>query len=144
LPGVIQAGLPNPPTLDLALGVEVLLAGDVTPTGGGEAHTAQVVTVQVGHGIGAAVPHRYGATTKGVILFLDPGAVLFPLPQVEGGDAVPSAVDPVGVSIIAILLVHPINSGDAAGFVVVVPGVAAVVPTCQVAVGIISAVYSRY
>ena len=98
LPGVVKAGLADTPTLDLTPGVEILLAGNVTPTGGGKAHTPQVVAVQVGHGIGATVPHRYGAATKGVILFFNPGAVLFPLAQVEGGDAVPAAVNPVGVA----------------------------------------------
>ena len=68
--------------------------------------------MEVGHGIGAAVPHRYGAATKGVILFLDPGAVLFPLPQVEGGDAVPGVVNPVGVPVVTILLSNIINPGN--------------------------------
>ena len=67
--------------------------------------------MQVGHGIGAAVPHRYGVATKGIILFLDPGAVLFPLPQVEGGDAIPGAVNPVGVSVVAILLTETSMQG---------------------------------
>jgi len=54
--------------------------------------------------------------------------VLFPLPQVEGGDAVPTAVNPVGVSVVAILLGDVINPGDTAGFVVIVPGVSALSP----------------
>ena len=87
--------------------------------------------MQVGHGIGAAVPHRYGVATKGIILFLDPGAVLFPLPQVEGGDAVSGAVHPVGIGIVAILLLHPIYPGDTTGLVVIDPGVSAVVPAVR-------------
>jgi len=39
-------------------------------------------------------------------------AVLFPLPQVEGGDAVSAAVNPVGVGIVAILLGDVINARD--------------------------------
>jgi len=112
LPGVVEAGLPNAPRLHLAPGVEILLAGNVTPTGGGKAHTSQVVAVEVGHGVGAAVPHCHRAAPKGVILFLNPGAVLFPLPQVEGGDAVPAAVDPIGVPVVAILLGNVINPRD--------------------------------
>jgi len=50
-------------------------------------------------------------------------AVLFPLPQVEGGDTVPSAVNPVGVSVVAILLLHQIYPGDTTGLVIVIPGV---------------------
>jgi len=84
---------------------------DVTPTGGGKAHTPQMVTMQIGQ-VAQAVPHRYGAATKGIILFLNPSAVLFPLSQVEGGDAIPGAVNPVGVSVIQIILLHQIYPGD--------------------------------
>ena len=103
--------MPNTPAFNLAPGIEILLAGDVTIAGGGEADTPQVVTVQVSQ-VAQTVPHRYGAATKGVILFLNPGAVFFPLPQVEGGDTVPGAVNPVGVSVVAILLSDVINPGN--------------------------------
>jgi len=93
--------------------------------------------VQVGQ-VAQTVPHCYGAATKGVILLLDPGAVLFPLPQVEGRDAIPAAINPVGVPVVAILLLHPIYPGDAAGLIVVIPGVDAAVPTRQVADGIVA------
>ena len=130
MPGVVEGGLPDAPTLDLAPGVEILLAGDVTIAGGGEADTPQVVTMQVGQ-VAQAVPHGYRAAPKGIILFLDPSAVLFPLAQVEGGDAIPGAVDPVGIGIVAILLLHPIYPGDTTGLVVIDPGVSAVVPAVR-------------
>ena len=60
--------------------------------------------MQISYPSGTAVlyPHRYYTVAKLVVCLPDPVRVFLPQALVEGGQAIPGAADPVGLSVILI------------------------------------------
>ena len=139
LPCVVAIGLPDPARAPRAPRPEELrraLPARVRR----QADAAEVVAVQGGHGVRAAVAHCYNCAVQGVVALDRPAGDLLPQPaQVDCGRAPNGSFQALAVGVVAVALAHT-AAADAAGPVLAVPGVAAVAAAEHVAVLVVAVV----
>src|SRR6266498_4780909 len=100
LPGVVAIGLADPARAPRAPRPEVL-RGALAAGGRRQADTAEMIAVQVGHRVRAAVAQRHDGAVERIVALDRAANQLFPQPaQVDCADAAAHLLDPLAIRVV--------------------------------------------